>query len=466
MATRRTAMDNEIITGDVRETLPELPESSVHMCMMSPPYWQLRDYGDGTVTVWGGDEDCDHEWTAAGEVRRGGSNTQENPPDVGGNQHAQDTGIRGSGVESDECRCCGAWRGQLGLEPVREQYVENLVAVFRHIRRVLRPDGSAWLNLGDTYKNKQKNLIPHRVAIALQSDGWVVRNDATWLKPNPMPSSVKDRLNTTTEQIFHLTPQPDYWYDLDAIREPHQTDDPRVADHDADKAGQERSFADTHPAGKNPGDVFEVTTKPFPGAHFAVYPPKLCEKPIKASCPPKVCVDCGPPYDRETVDNETVPMPNTDREQGGRALERFEESGLSYQHLRAMRAVGFTDAGQAQEVYDGHGKNEKAVERLASEAKDVLGGYAREFLGDNAAETEWCQSCDCDTDDTEPGIVLDAFAGAGTTLLKAKELGRRFVGIELNPEYADMARSRVGLDVDDPSRIRDDDAQQGFEAYQ
>jgi len=97
-----------------------------------------------------------------------------------------------------------------------------------------------------------------------------------------------------------------------------------------------------------------------------------------------------------------------------------------------------------------HGEN-------APEGK--VGTQVREFKG-------WSQTCDCDTDDTEPGIVLDPFAGAGTTLLKAKELGRRFVGIELNPEYADMARSRVGLDVDDPSRIRDDDAQQGFEAYQ
>jgi len=289
-------MHNEIITGDVRDVLSELPESSVHMCMTSPPYWQLRDYGDGTVAVWNGDDDCDHEWEVADEVRRGGSNTQENPPDVGGNQHAQGTGIRGSGVESDECRRCGAWRGQLGLEPVREQYVENLVTVFRHIRRVLRPDGSAWLNIGDTYKNKQKNLIPHRVAIALQSDGWVVRNDVTWVKPNPMPSSVKDRLNTTTEQIFHLTPQPDYWYDLDAIREPHEQDNAFEKKRGSiTRNGQpgERCEPEPHPAGKNPGDVFEITTKPFADAHFAVYPPALCEKPIKASCPPQVCADCG-----------------------------------------------------------------------------------------------------------------------------------------------------------------------------
>ena len=97
----------------------------------------------------------------------------------------------------------------------------------------------------------------------------------------------------------------------------------------------------------------------------------------------------------------------------------------------------------------------------------MMGGVYQDALENRNVEMKgWNATCDCDTDDTEPGVVLDPFAGAGTTLLKAKELGRRFVGVELNPEYADMARSRIGLDVDDPSRFRDDDAQEGFEAYQ
>jgi SAM-dependent methyltransferase len=159
-------------------------------------------------------------------------------------------------------------------------------------------------------------------------------------------------------------------------------------------------------------------------------------------------------------------MPNTDREQGRRALERFEQSDLSHQHLRAMRAVGFTDAGQAQEVYDGHGNNDKAVERLAAEAKEVLGGYAREFLGEDRTETEWVQGCDCDTDATEAGIVLDPFAGAGTTCFVAKDLGRRFVGIDLNPDYVALAQRRVGVTVDEPARLPDrDDDQPGLDAF-
>lgn len=440
-----TKWHNKILTGDVRNRLADLPDDSVHMVMTSPPYFGLRDYG--------------HD-------------------------------------------------DQIGLEDELDAYIQELVGVFRDLRRVLRPDGSAWLNLGDSYAGsgrgqwddpsddvkesyvpdsgdlgrsdaglcrKNKMLVPHRVAIALQSDGWVVRNDVTWVKPNPMPSSVKDRLNTTTEQVFHLTPEPDYWYDLDAIREPHTSREKyRTSGEKRDRSDEndekgttnhQLGINDQHPAGKNPGDVFEVTTKPFPDAHFAVYPPELCEKPLKASCPPKVCVECGSPYERVAVDDETIPTPNTDRKQGRRALEIFENSDLSHQHISALRAVGFTDAGQAQEVYDGHGNNTKAVERLAAKAKDVLGGYAREFLGENRTDTEWQPTCGCDTDATEPGIALDPFAGAGTTLLKAKALGRRFVGIELNPKYADMARARIGLAPNNPANIRRDDAQQGFEAY-
>jgi DNA modification methylase len=429
-----TDWTNTIQTGDAREQLRNLPESSVHCMMTSPPYWQLRDYGDGTVSVWGGDRDCDHDWQPAGTVKRGGQNTDENPPDVGGNSHAQDTGIRGDGVKSHDCRRCGAWRGQLGLEPTRAQYISNVATVFREIRRVLRPDGSAWLNLGDTYKDKQKQLIPHRVAIALQESGWVVRNDVTWVKPNPMPSSVKDRLNTTTEQIFHLTPAPDYWYDLDAIREPHANKYSVPDWEERKEAGAESGWREqdgqqthghnlshdmAHPAGKNPGDVFDVTTKPFPDAHFAVYPPELCEKPIKATCPPKVCAECGAPYEREV---------NTEHKPGSSPFKN--------------------DAGSVR--YEGMDDRNDADRKRTYPV--------REFKG-------WRQTCDCATDATEPGICLDPFAGAGTTLLKAKELGRRFIGVELNPEYADMARARIGLSPEDPARVRDDDDQQGLEAF-
>ena len=350
---------NGIHTGDARDTLAEIPDSSVHMVMTSPPYFGLRDYG----------------------------------------------------VD-----------GQIGLEESLDEYIGELVGVFREVRRVLRPDGSAWLNLGDSYvtqpagnagepsdslngdyqsyankdtndktkrtslARKNKMLVPHRVAIALQKDGWIVRNDVTWVKPNPMPSSVKDRLNTTTEQVFHLVPEPDYWYDLDAIREPHADASVERMKHGNNGSGDSSDLyghnesdgvnapSDSrehlyNPAGKNPGDVFKVTTKPFPEAHFAVYPPELVETPLKATCPPKVCAECGSPSD-----------------------------------------------------------------------------------------------CNCDTDAAEPGIALDPFAGAGTTCLVAKEHGRRFIGIDLNEKYVAMAQKRLGLTVDKPEHVRDD-ADAGLEDF-
>lgn len=367
---------NSVLTGDVRDRLADLPDNSVHMCMTSPPYFGLRDYG--------------HD-------------------------------------------------DQIGLEDDLAEYVEELVAVGRDLRRVLRDDGSWWLNLGDTYDDKQKLNVPYEVARELKRDGWIERNDVTWLKPNPMPQSVKDRLNTTTETVFHFAPQKRYWYDLDAIREPYdkstvgrqdykQTgrvdkgsvepgDHDRGGIHDGDKERRDMM----HPAGKNPGDVFEVTTKPFPDAHFAVYPPELCEKPIKASCPPQVCADCGTGYTRH---RETEDRPDR-RDRNVSRDESYGEKTAGWNNNRGSW-IGMP--------------------------KDVVDEW-------------WEQSCDCDTDATEPGIVLDPFAGAGTTILKAKELGRRFVGIELNPEYADMARARIGLSPNDPANVRSDDAQQGFEAY-
>ena len=402
----------DIHQGDAAETLAKMPADSVHMCMTSPPYYGLRDY------------DVD---------------------------------------------------GQIGLEESLDSYIQNLVEVGDALKRVLRPDGSWWLNLGDSYctrrrarksgseqdiansntgrdngdyspdgddsaqyhnaslqdhghnfVDKDKMLVPHRVAIALQEDGWVVRNDVTWVKPNPMPSSVKDRLNTTTEQIFHLTPEPDYWYDLDAIREPYSQATTEEAAPYPVREGVKNAPSDNHsvnepaeklgdflhPAGKNPGDVFEVTTKPFPDAHFAVYPPELVEKPLKATCPPRVCAECGAPYEREVEDN-----------------------GL---------------AGEAK-IQDG--------ERPAADERDVSDSSLLRTNGRTWRDREhvgWSATCDCATDATEAGIALDPFAGAGTTLLKAKDLGRRYVGVELNPEYADLARKRVGLGANDPSRFRDE----------
>ena len=360
---------NDIHTGDAGETLAELPESSVHMVMTSPPYWNLRDYGAD---------------------------------------------------------------GQLGREETAEAFVQNLADVFDEVKRVLRPDGSLWLNLGDTYNDKDLQQIPARVALELQNRGWILRNRVTWAKPNPMPQSVKDRLNDTTEAVFHFVKNKEYWYDLDAVREAHKNYEDyakagkggtldskkghaETTNHDLNNPRQQQAKRNFHENGKNPGDVFEVTTKPFPDAHFAVYPPELCEKPIKATCPPKVCADCGSPYERDKTEPE-------------REYERGNENWRDGANI-----------GNPQRDHDGDW------------------GYKAEFHG-------WQQTCDCGTDATEAGIALDPFAGAGTTALVAKEHGRRFVGIDLNEEYVSMAQKRLGLTVDNPEYVRDD-AEAGLEDF-
>jgi DNA modification methylase len=243
--------------------------------------------------------------------------------------------------------------GQIGMEDTIYEYVDTVVSVCREIRRVLRPDGVLWLNIGDTYDTdgtglqlgkKQKGLVPDRVRIGLQEDGWIIRNDVTWSKPNPMPESVKDRLSEVTESVVFATKNPDYYFDLDSIREPYsESTKSRISQNDgnpkwdgdnsrghptSDETIDPDDF--THEKGKNPGDCWEVTTKPYPDAHFAAYPPELCAKPIRASTPPE-------------------------------------------------------------------------------------------------------------------GVVLDPFAGTGTTLKAADDLGRRWIGVDINPEYVEMADERMGV---------------------
>ncbi|MGD9752404.1 MAG: site-specific DNA-methyltransferase [Acidimicrobiia bacterium] len=272
--------------GDSLEVLREMPNQSVDCCVTSPPYFGLRDYG----------------------------------------------------VE-----------GQYGLEASPAEYVETMRALFAEVRRVLTDDGTLWLNIGDSYSGSwgnqgrkeergtqraingpmmtpvhdgrypttgsntgaikpgappAKNLlgIPWRTAFALQDDGWILRNDIIWSKPNAMPESVTDRLSTRHEHLFMLSKSARYWFDLDPIREPHtETSIQRAQPHRTAPGRSAReglpyagvAQAQTlnldqmnHPNGRNPGDVWDVSTRPFSEAHFAVMPPLLAERAILAGCKP------------------------------------------------------------------------------------------------------------------------------------------------------------------------------------
>ena len=227
---------------DVLEGLAQLEDESVHCVVTSPPYWGLRDYGTGT---WeGGDAECDHD-----QRRR------ERDPD---SKQATSNGSSRDGLAGREtCRKCGARRvdNQLGLEPTPEAYIERMVEVFREVRRVLRKDGTCWLNIGDSYasgevgrhdgynptgtsgkpfgerqhrrvnsglKPKDLCMIPARLALALQADGWFLRSQIVWAKPNPMPESVTDRPTSAYEFVYLLTRSARYFYDAEAVREPWQ----------------------------------------------------------------------------------------------------------------------------------------------------------------------------------------------------------------------------------------------------
>jgi DNA modification methylase len=222
--------DLQILIGDCREQMQSLPSGSVQTCVTSPPYFGLRDYG----------------------------------------------------VE-----------GQLGLEPSPTDFVLALVEVFREVRRVLADDGTLWLNLGDSYGAAKQLLgIPWRVALALQADGWYLRQDIIWHKPNPMPESVRDRCTKAHEYIFLMSKSPKYFFDSEAIKEPVAPSSiARLAQPTlAQQVGSTRVPGKTNGNMKAVGDgetrnkrsVWTVTTKPYKGAHFATFPPDLIEPCILA----------------------------------------------------------------------------------------------------------------------------------------------------------------------------------------
>jgi DNA modification methylase len=369
---------NTVMQGHVLDKLKELPNDCVDVIVTSTPYYGLRDYGPDCVSVWGGKADCEHEWETELTSR---------PNSNGGQSDKQET-VRGSHIvdydnrvtKSNYCSKCGAWKGQLGLEPHPSMFIEHLAQVFLEIKRVLKPSGSLWLNLGDTYfggngqygrpegwkdlensklsahapgefskelkklrsnwlQPKQKMLIPARVAIALQDQGWILRNEIVWHKVNHMPESCRDRLTRSWESVYFFTKNDRYYFDLDAIRKPHEEvsikrvdraignshkygslaagndginrsrpnrktkipveqaeifGSPRARYHrkDTNMAISSYQFADgdylvqnLNPKGANPGDVWTLTNEGLKDEHFAAFPQKLVKRILECSAP-------------------------------------------------------------------------------------------------------------------------------------------------------------------------------------
>lgn len=245
-----------ILQGNVLDRIKDIEEKSVQCVVTSPPYWNLRDYQ--TAEWEQGDKECDH----VEKKPFGGSSTLRDM-----SLETTKKEVEGKSIQyKSKCKKCGAIRkdSQLGLEETPEEFIENMVKVFRGVKKALKDDGTLWLNLGDSYsqtKNKQLLGIPWRVALALQQDGWYLRQDIIWHKPNPMPESVKDRCTKAHEYIFLLSKSSRYYYDSDAIRDkPHY--------------GEE--------VGANKRSVWSINVKPYKEAHFATFPEKLPELCIKA----------------------------------------------------------------------------------------------------------------------------------------------------------------------------------------
>ena len=453
----------KIYQGDCIEVMKDFPDESIDCVVTSPPYWGLRDYG--TAEWEGGDENCDHK----GKVVRTAA--------PGSSIQAVNKGA--NFVSSGDCKC-GAIRkdSQLGLEETPEEFVANLVKVFSEVKRVLKKEGSVWLNLGDSYartpssqvsqkgmcesKNddkkyeyshkkdygsiiKPKDLvgIPWRVALALQSDGWYLRQDIIWHKPNPMPESVKDRPTSAHEKIYLFAKNKKYYYDADAIRVPQKQDSIARAGRNywdtnkvetgnysipniesAKKLNQK--VLDTVAEGKipmaNKRNVWTVTTKPFRGAHFAVFPQDLIEPCIKAgSSEHGCCSKCGNPYIRITKKGD-YNLKHQIASGGDKDGKYYGKSKKDYSSAKAQ------DASETKK-------------RILESMKEVI-------------QVGWEATCKCNAG-IKKSVILDPFGGSGTTGLVANNLGRDAILIELNKEYVEIAKKRLGEDLGLFSEVKD-----------
>src|ERR1700722_13350576 len=264
---------NAVLVGGAAQKLRTLPPKSIDCVITSPPYYMLRNYGV---------------------------------------------------------------KDQIGLEPNVELWVDEMRLVCRGLARVIKDSGSLWLNLGDSFSRHQKYGVPakgllaapERLLLRLMEDGWICRGKVVWAKPNPMPSSVRDRLNMTYEVVYHLVRSPRYYFTLDLIREPHRSSGKKSAGPRISKppswagplAGKQDGLRRARPdgvpghvLGKNPGDVWWMPTRGFRGPHFATFPESLGTRPLLATCPEAICTKCGQPWLRKVTHKRTAVTGNGKR---------------------------------------------------------------------------------------------------------------------------------------------------------
>jgi DNA modification methylase len=459
-----------LYNGDVLSVLRTFPDESVDCVVTSPPYWGLRDYGEETVTDF------------------------------------------------------GDWYGQLGLEPDFNLYLKHLWDVFEEVRRVLKPTGTLWVNLGDSYggsgmgttknvnveeyRRKAKEnyvlpngksvsaklrgtkyqksllLIPERFAIGMVERGWILRNKIIWCKTNGLPESVKDRFTKSYEYVYFFTKSRKYYFNQ--LLEP-------VRESSVKRLQRAHKYVRVFPFDlerRNMRDVWIFSTAQFSGRkfgvkteHFAVFPEELPRRCIEAGCPVYVCKRCGSPrekiYERIAKIGKTkevngkyrnsdglshsagargkyytrvrrFKLPKSMRIAFAKWLRKFvkgKEEALDGEFGRSkwLHWIRTDDSGQSLPSPDEYVKLKRILNLDDTWDKWIMEMVTTlvDDAGNSYREYSYSECCSCGCDEWESGIVLDIFAGTGTTLVVAEKLKRKWIGIELNPRYCELTRRRV-----------------------
>lgn len=419
---------------DALSGLKKLPDESIDCVMTSPPYWALRDYNVKPI-VWSGDADCEHSFFAGQDFSR-------NDYKQAGKTNKYTAAFNVIPTASEFCVNCGAWKGSLGLEPDLDQYVDHLLLIFDEIKRVLKPAGTAWINLSDTYagswgnygqslqtkqrwengngtswrrgysdatlrppsSNKQpvprRSLcqIPARFAIGMCDRGWILRNDIIWHKPNHMPASVKNRLCNSWEHLYFFVKMEKYYFDLDAIRVPH-------------KSLEGKGVRPRPPSSRSSTHLLGVRMPPNPGQPQSMHP--LGKNP----------------GDFWTIPSETRTLGELTGQRGAVKVP----GGQGW--------LGHAPGGQARIVREQDPRWLPPNGKNPGDAWDI---NTQPFPGAHFAVYP-VALCEMPIQAGCPlgGIVLDPFVGSGTTAVVARKLGRRFIGFELNESYTAIARKRI-----------------------
>lgn len=394
----------KLITGDALQRLMELPDECVQSVTTSPPYFALRDYGT-EHQIYGGDDSCEHTW---GEDIPGNSRGGSGPGSKEKRTNDSKSSYGRAASRGNYCSSCSAWRGELGLEPEPQLFIDHMVLIFREIRRVLRKDGTVFLNIADTFNGssaksmaktgntwglKPKDLcgIPHRLVQALQTDGWYWRSDAVWSKAggncpkchhrmekgSSLPEPVKDRFARAHEYVFLLAKSKKYYFDDEAVKEPHTSAKRR--------------------------DVFYISSQNFRGAHYATMPEALAKICVLGGTSEHgACARCQAPYKRVT--SKGAPDTSAQKKAGSDAKGEYH--------------------GKNTKDYDSH-----KAQKPSDVKRRILAGMRK------ITTTGWEQTCKCELPgDPVPCVVMDPFSGAATTGAVAVKHGRKYIGIELVEE--------------------------------